>query len=149
MDHFILLLKQNNLSQAAAWYRVHYNEPYFNKKFKKTIAKIEKKKYYYMITFTLSESHSNVQYDRIEAFIRVQALRPALQIISAEFVRELTKAGRPHWHMAIVTTKLLKKSSFRHYIKTYGSVDISKNRQDTTSEMINYMYKDGIPTKII
>lgn len=139
MESFVNMLKKNQFSQASAWYRVHYSDKGFNKTFKSVVAKLEKKKYYYLITFTLRQDYKN--YDNIEAFVKTQAFRPALQICKASVVRELTKNGRPHWHMSVISTKIIKRSRFNYYQKQYGNVDISKNKHDTDLDMIDYMCK--------
>ncbi len=149
MESYVDMLMKKQFDQASAWYRVHYNEPYFNKRFKAVVHKREKKRYYYMITFTLREDYDEKRIERIEAFIKTQAYRPALQIQSASIVRELTKAGRPHWHMAVITLKLLKKDRFTYYKKHYGNIDISKNKLNDDSEMLNYMCKSNTITKIL
>ncbi len=141
MDCFVHMLKKKQFEQATAWYRIHYNEKDFVKRFKMACNKNEKKKYYYMITFTLKRDFCD--YKNIEAFIKTQAFRSALQIEKASIVRELTKNGRPHWHMSVVTTKLLKKDRFTYYQKHYGNIDISKNRHNTGSEMLEYMCKSN------
>ncbi len=141
MDAFIVMLQKKQLAQASAWYRCHYGEKDFVKRFKVSTHKIEKKKYYYLITFTLRKDRDDIE--NVEAFIKTQAFRPALQIIKASFVRELTKGGRPHWHMAVISTKIIKKDRFNYYQKHYGNIDISKNKHNTTVDMLDYMCKSN------
>lgn len=107
-----------------------------------------KKAYYYMLTFTLKPSIPLEETDSIESYIKQQLLRPPLQIEESHIVRELTKCGVPHWHVAIKTGIFLKKNRFNYYIKKYGNIDISKNKGQTLNEMINYMSKVNIPDKV-
>lgn len=111
----------------------------FHKRLKHYLTKDKKKKYYYLVTFTLRNIPEDIE--SIEEYIVSQANRRALQILEFHWVREYTKAEVPHWHVCIVTTKALKKDRFNYYIQRYGNIDISKNKAQTTDEMLNYMTK--------
>ncbi len=141
MELFVEYLKINQLQKAAVIYQELKDKRSFTKDFKKTMDRYERKTYLYMVTFTLRENHSEEETEIIGNFIESQAFRPALDIIKASIVKEYTKKGRAHWHMAIESKKLLKKDRFNYYIQKYGNVDISKNRHNNSSEMINYMSK--------
>lgn len=149
MDKFVEFLKKNDFKNASIYYRAHYTEKDFTKSFKQSVNKLERKKYYYMITFTLAKDYTEKEYKEIEKFIETQAFRPALQIEKASIVKELTKRGRPHWHMSIVSTKIIKKDRFNYYANLYGTIDISKNRHNNDSEMMNYMSKSAIIKPLI
>ncbi len=149
MEKFVKLLQENKLEEASNYYRTIYQDKSFTKRFKKTVSKLERKRYYYMITFTLAKDYTKDEYLKIEKFIETQAFRPALQIEKAFIVKELTKKGRPHWHMSIVSTKILKKDRFNYYQNLYGTIDISKNRHNTDSEMMNYMSKSDTVKQLL
>lgn len=107
----------------------------------------ENKTYRYLVTFTLKEDGQDE--DKIEAYIIKQLHRDPLKIIEAHLAKEYTKNGRAHWHCPIATKKPLKKDRFHHYIKLYGSIDISKTKAQNLLEGINYINKDAVSKKII
>lgn len=108
----------------------------------------DKKKYYYMLTFTLKEDCKDDWKDA-EEMVSGQVERDALKIIEWHQVKELTKQGIAHWHCAVITTKALARNRFQHYEKIYGHVDINKNKKGTITEALNYMSKIGTPKKLI
>lgn len=111
----------------------------FHRRLKAHLKKLQKKKYYYMLTFTLRDSTQDE--DEVELYIIKQSKRTALQIDEFHHVKEYTKKGVAHWHVAIVTTKPLKKDRFNYYIQKFGTLDISKNKAQNIDEMLNYMTK--------
>ncbi len=108
---------------------------------KKRIKDAERKKYYYLLTFTLKPGADAVKAK--EYVIRIPERTP-LQIIRCDYVEELTKNGVQHWHMSIVTTKALKKDRLQYYAQKYGAFDISKNKAQQYDEMLEYMAKTHV-----
>lgn len=104
------------------------------------------KKYVYLVTFTKKDETDD---SIIEKYIINQFKRKPLKITEAHIVKELTKKGKSHWHVAVETEKPLKKDRFNYYIKKYGLIDISKNREQNIQTTLNYISKDNLPTKII
>lgn len=128
-------------------------DPDFCKILKKKI--IDKdRSYRYLITFTLSPK-LNTDLDPkdlekvVEELVVSTAKREALGITYFAFAKEYTKKGVAHWHVAIETTKCLKKNRFQYYTKTYGNVDISKTKGTTLIEALNYISKDTVPTVLV
>ncbi len=106
-------------------------------------------KYNYMITFTLRPDipYKEIE-DSIEQYIVRQFKRAPLQILRSHYVKEYTKAGVPHWHVAVETTKCLKTDRFNYYKKLYGHVDISASRHKNYDILLNYLAKDNLPIKL-
>ncbi len=118
----------------------------FHRKFINYLKIRDKKQYIYLVTFTVDPKKVpdyKTRITEIEGFIQAQGLRTALHLSKYSFVREYTKKGVPHWHACVVSDKCLKKDRFQYYTKKYGSIDISKNKAQQTSEMLNYMSKYG------
>lgn len=104
------------------------------------------KKYVYLCTFTKKNAEDDD--DEIEKYIKKQFKRKPLKVVEAYIVKEKTKADVSHWHVAVETEKPLKKDRFNYYIKKYGFIDISKNKEQNIDTTINYISKDILPTKI-
>ncbi len=109
----------------------------------------EKKKYYYLITFTLKAKPSEEDEKKIEKYILSQMKRKALRISKADYVKEYTKEGVAHWHIAVEAGKYIAKNRFNYYIKQYGYIDISKTKIQSRSEMLNYINKTDKSIKIL
>ncbi len=118
----------------------------FHAEFKKQLKEINVKKFYYLLTFTLRKDPDNER--EIEKYILGQVLRPALRIKTAHYVKEYTKAGRPHWHVAVESTKYIARNRFNYYENKFGNIDISKNHGNTLEEMMNYINKEQPSIKI-
>lgn len=103
--------------------------------------------YYYLVTFTLRSDTVSLA-DEAEAYIVKQFERAPLKIVEAHYVRELTKKGVPHWHVAVSTSIPLKKDRFNYYMKLYGNIDISKTKAQTLTESMNYISKISLPRAI-
>lgn len=107
----------------------------------------------YMITYTLDPSKNpditEEEVLNIEQIVRQQGLRQALCITNYTFVREYTKAGMPHWHAVLTTTRTLKKSMFNKYTKKYGNIDISLTKHSTQDFALDYINKEGTPETVI
>lgn len=117
--------------------------------FKAMLKRTSKPKIYrYLITFTLKPDAVD-KADDAEFLVVSQAERKALGFLSFVYVRELTKAGVPHFHCAVETDRILKKDRFNYYIKTYGSVDISPTKAQTIQEALNYISKEAQPKRLI
>lgn len=108
----------------------------------------EKKKYIYMLTFTLKPEAVG-KAKEAEDFVRAQADRKALGITSYSYVKELTKAGVPHFHAVIETEIPLKKNRFQYYEKIYGKVDFSRTKGQTNQEALEYISKDSVPIVLL
>lgn len=108
------------------------------------------KSYRYLMTFTLKPSlhGDNDSYEQAEKYIKDQVHREALGILEYYYIKELTKKGTPHWHVAISTSKPLKKNRVQYYEKKFGHVDLSRTKGQTLQEALNYMSKEGQPIKL-
>lgn len=126
--------------QLATWM-----PKYWKQKEKESSVKL----YYYLITFTLRPDTVN-QADSAEKYIHSQFTnRRALGVREAHVVRELTKAGVPHWHVVVCTTKTLAKNRFNYYHKIFGFIDISKNHCQNLQDGLNYISKSNTPKQLI
>ncbi len=124
---------------------IHKHPEQFNRLFTQVCKEKEIKKYLYMLTFTLRDDIDISDTDTVEAYILKQMSRGPLHIKKSHYVRELTKANRPHWHVAVETTKPLKKDRFNYYEKKYGFVQINKSSHKNYPTIINYLSKDSLP----
>jgi hypothetical protein len=107
----------------------------------KYLESLDKKFYYYMITFTIRDEHDSI-HETIEDYIKSQFTdRPALGIVEATLGMELTKRGIHHWHVVVKSTKHIAKDRFQYYEKLYGKVDISKNYSQNLNDGLNYISK--------
>lgn len=107
------------------------------------------KKYYYLVTFTLRKD-TFTQADSAEKYIHSQFKnRPALGVLEAHVVRELTQAGNPHWHVSVSTSRPLAKNRFNYYIKIFGNIDISKNKCQNLNDGLNYISKSNTPIQLV
>lgn len=105
------------------------------------------KSYRYMVTFTLTPKQAD-KAEEAEAMIRAIADREALHIERFYLVKEHTKAGVPHWHAAVETTKALSRNRFQYYEALYGHVNLSVTKAKSIAEALNYMSKESIPELI-
>lgn len=103
--------------------------------------------YKYLVTFTLKPDAVE-DADKAELYIHSQADREMLKICAMSYVKELTKAGVPHFHAVIETSKPLKRNRFQYYEKLFGHVDISRTKGQTTQEALNYISKENHPIKL-
>lgn len=113
----------------------------FLKVLQKVMKEQEKKKYFYLLTFTLKPE---ADADKAEAYIRRVPERAPLQVTRCDLVKEHTKKGVAHWHMSVITTKALKKDRFSYYAQKFGHLDISKNKAQIYDEMLEYMTKEEV-----
>lgn len=113
------------------------------------LASQDVKKYYYLVTFTINRKICVKSDDDIEKYIIKQVKREPLKIQKAYMVREGGTKKHTHWHVALYTTKSLKKDRFHYYIKTIGNIDISKTNQDSLEEAINYISKENTPRVVV
>lgn len=126
----------------------------FLKLLKQTINNSKKKKYIYMITFTIDPSKNTDQTKEdlesiIDEFVTKQANRKGLNIVFFAMTKEYTQQNMAHWHVVIQSTKTIKKDRFAYYSQTYGNVDISRTKGTTYTEALNYISKDGPPRILI
>lgn len=98
-----------------------------------------------MVTFTL---RNKKDYDKAREYIYRQHERQQLHVMSYYVVEELTKAGMPHWHVAIQVEKPLKKNRFNYYTKLYGFVDLSRTKGQTIDTALEYMSKSHTPEQL-
>lgn len=113
-----------------------------------------KKIHQYLVTFTIDPSkHPDVTEElenKIVSYIETIPGRPALQLVACEYVRELHKSGRPHYHVKIRCYKTLRSDAFQTYEKAYGNVDISRSKCPEDEAHINaYLSKDNNPVKLL
>lgn len=128
----------------------------YHKRFCDYIKRNEKKqkkgRHVYMITFTIDPkkvpNYKEVEPD-VELLVRRQGMRKALNILKYEYVKEYTKTDIPHWHALLVSSSILKKDRFNHYIRKYGNIDISKSKTGSEDEILNYINKDGVSVKVL
>lgn len=106
------------------------------------------KTYIYMITFTLRREMASEE-EHAEEFIRRQAQRSALGLLSFVYVKEYTKKGVAHWHVVVETTKPLKKNRFDYYTKKFGSIDLSRTKGTNTQEALQYISKESEPVILL
>lgn len=107
------------------------------------------KKYIYMLTFTLAPQHLD-KYKLAESYIVNQAKRKeTLGIKEMHYVYETTKAGNPHWHVAIETSIPLKKNRFSQYIKNYGHIDLSRTKGQIIKTVLKYINKTNSSTQLV
>lgn len=107
-----------------------------------------KKRYFYLLTFTLRDEAMDL-INNAEQYIIKQASRKALKFVQFYYVKEFHKSGKPHWHVSCETLKPLKKDRFNYYTKLYGHVDLSRTKAQTMDEALNYISKSSKPTKIL
>lgn len=121
----------------------------FHKEIQRQVKNNSLRKYFYLITFTLKKDYNTDETLEIEDYIKSQMTRPALRIDEAYMVKELTKSGRPHWHLAVKSSKFIAKNRFNYYKQKFGNIDISKSTNKSLEESLNYINKDVPCTKII
>ncbi len=109
----------------------------------------KEKRYYYLITFTLSDEHKDDDPKTVRKYIIKRLAGKALQIEKAHIVEELTQQGRPHWHASIIAKKYISKDRFKYYENKYGFIDISKNHSKNYDTMLKYISKSAEPTVIM
>lgn len=117
----------------------------FREELLKQIKQKSKSTYIYMLTFTLKVKD---HYDKAKEYIYRQHERTQLKVISYHVVEETTKAGMPHWHVAVQTEKPLKKNRFNYYSKLYGFVDLSRTKGQTVDTVLEYMSKSNTPEQL-
>lgn len=130
----------------------YFTDPEFTKILRKQIIDSERKKYMYMLTFTLDPKKNEITEDlesTVSTLIENQSNRDALKITYFAYSKEYTKAKLPHWHVVIVTLKPLKKDRFQFYTKKYGNLDLSRTNGTTPLEALNYISKDVEPKVLI
>jgi len=100
-----------------------------HKKYFKILSE-SRKRYVYLVTFTLKPEYHNKPewYDEARKYINTLPDRPALKILKSETREELTKANIPHWHMACLTSIPLAKSRFIWWTQKFGFIDVSKTK---------------------
>lgn len=147
IDEYFRLYSIDKMS--AALYMMKHSSSFTTKNLTDYFDSKDQKFYFYLVTFTLKPT-SLQQADLAEAYIRAQFTdRPALQVVEAHYVRELTKNGVPHWHVAVKTTKPLAKDRFNYYENLFGQTDVSKNKHKNLNDALNYISKSGTPTKLV
>ncbi len=107
------------------------------------------KRYYYLITFTLSDDNKDLDPKLIKKYIISRLAGSALQVEKAHLVQELTEQGRPHWHASVISKKYISRDRFKYYTDKFGFVDISKNHSQNYQTMIKYITKSNEPDQII
>jgi len=140
---------KSKIDNDTSWVLPHIARNGFNQEFRKQLKAYDIKKYIYMVTFTISPKlHSVITEDlkhEVEQFIEKTPDRKPLKVLNMQYVCELHKDGRPHYHSLIVTERPLAKDRFNYYIGKYGNIDVAKNKQGSTEEILNYISKSGVP----
>ncbi len=106
------------------------------------------KRYYYLITFTLSDDNI-VDSKLIKQYIISRLRGSALQIEKCHLVEELTQKGTPHWHASVISKKYISKDRFKYYVNKFGYIDISKNHSQNYDTMLKYITKSNTANQII
>lgn len=105
----------------------------------------------YLLTFTLDpKKFPEVDNDLISAvqtYLEDQSKRK-LGFTRYEYAMELHENGRPHWHVAVQCSGILKKSAFKYYTSKYGTMDISRTRGKSFNTILDYISKDTIITRV-
>lgn len=119
----------------------------------KQIKRTEKKQYAYMITFTRDYKKNNDTDEKFKEFIlkTLNNRKETLQLIECEYTIEGGDEVNKHYHIhvAVISTKTLKKDNFRYVSGKYGYVDVSQSKMaKTCDEMLNYMSKQTQPIKL-
>ncbi len=137
------------------WY---YNEEVIQKKrmteFHKAIIKYcnikdkKDKRYYYLITFTLSDENKDVDPTKVYKYIKTRLKAEGLKVVKAHLVQELTQQGRPHWHASVKSSKYISKDRFKYYVNKFGFVDINKNHSQNYETMYKYITKSNTAEQI-
>lgn len=110
----------------------------------------DERRYYYLLTFTLNPKlEVDETEDEIEKYIITRVKRKALKIVKAHIVKEYTKKGVAHWHVATKSKRYISKDRFKYFEKKYGFIDISKNHSQNYNFMMDYITKSNIPKEII
>lgn len=111
------------------------------------------KTYCYLCTFTKDPTKvKDVTDDFLFSYVKKQFLREPLKIVTAYIAQEGGEDDENkhvHWHVAVKTTKPLKKDRFNYYIKKYGNIDIDKSKCNTIDEAVNYLSKTSTPIQVI
>lgn len=107
--------------------------------------------YRYLITFTQDPKKSGHKSTKaLYDYIFKQFKREPLGVKQAWIVQEgNAKDKHIHWHVAVETTKALKKDRFNYYMKKYGNIDISKTNANTLEHALEYISKEQKPTCIV
>ncbi len=128
----------------------------FDKEFKCILDEYEKKTkiYTYMITFTIDPKKHDVKDEKIHSLIQeyIESFAIARTPNKASYVKEGTDTEHKHthWHLGLETKKYIDFSNFlKFYRKTYGSVDISKSWSNDFNNILIYISKSDIVTKLI
>jgi len=117
------------------------------KAYRDKVHSMQKKKYYYLVTFTL---RPDIGEEGIEDYIISQfENRIPMQVEKAYIVKEYTKKQKTHWHVSVCTNKFLKKNMFNYYVRKYGFVDIRKSRLNSIEESLNYISKVDTPKELV
>ncbi len=146
--------KFDELSKVDKRKVAHYISQLSLKQLDKLVGSTYIKRYLYLVTFTIDPSkHPKLDDSKlldIFKYISNQFQRPPLGVTKAQIVQEGNgKTKHYHFHVAVETSKYLKKDRFHYYIKKYGQIDISKSSHDSFNEILNYISKDSLPIVLI
>lgn len=112
----------------------------------KQLQKLKSKSYYYLITFTVDTKKNTTSYPDIYKYIIKQFQKS--HIDKAYIVQEGDSKKHIHWHVAVKSSRYIKKSYFKYYINKHGNIDISKNRVKNMETMLQYISKSNNPYQI-
>lgn len=118
----------------------------------RTVKRYAPKFYYYMVTFTLDPKLNDITPELADKaykyIIKHLDHKQFDQIIEFHIVREQHENGNPHWHVALKSHVYVKQTWFKHYIKLYGNVDVSKNKGGKMETMLEYLNKENSSTQL-
>jgi len=106
------------------------------------------KSYEYLVTLTLAKEPEPDTVQQVEASIKRYSKSTVLCPSKFYYAMELTKAGRPHWHIYIKCSKPLKSDFWRTHKIKFGTVHQVKITKGTTDNIKKYISKDTIPIKL-
>lgn len=106
---------------------------------------LKRKANLYLLTLTLKKDIKDTEELRQKVCKWIEDLkdREGLRLTKLEYVMELTEQGRPHYHIILETTELLRKRHFEQARKRFGNFDLSKSKTNKYGHLENYLLKDN------
>jgi len=154
-EDYFNILQEGPEGQLVAQYIEHDAREYLTWFYERTLqykkdkmTKKVDKSYEYLVTLTLAKDPIEDTVERVEKAIRLYSKSTVLLPSKFYYAMELTKAGRPHWHIYVKCSQPLKSDFFRTHKKNFGTVHIVKITNGTTDNIKKYISKDTIPIKL-
>jgi hypothetical protein len=103
--------------------------------------------YYYMLTITIDPDKHPQDTPELYSLVedRITQLPTRLtsrKIVGLVYVREYTKAGRAHWHVAIRSETPTEARHFSWFRNHVGNIQFNRNRTNSPQNLIDYLSKD-------